>query len=77
MRIFQPRLSPTRDAANVVADAVEAAKAEKLAQANAQLRDARAITHGERARLHVVMDDVHDLWVSSFARMSKDIMGGC
>lgn len=68
--------NPTRDAANVIADAVTAARDEQIAKAEAELRLARRITRLNRARLHIAFDDVSRLFQANVAAMGNDIGNG-
>lgn len=66
----------TRDAANVIADAVSAAKDEQIAKAENELWMARRISRLNRARLHIAFDDVSQLFKSNVAAMGNDISNG-
>lgn len=66
----------TRDAANVIADAVTAAKDDAIKKAESDLRLARQISRLNRARLHVAFDDVSQLFQQNVAAMGNDISNG-
>jgi len=67
--------TPLRDAANVIADAVTAAKDQQIKEAQEALAGARIATHSKRARLQIALDEVHQLWASNVVRMGDDITG--
>lgn len=64
-----------RDAANVIADAVTAAKDREIERVKDELALAVHIAAARRARLHIAMDETHQLFRASVDRMGADIMG--
>lgn len=52
-----PKSNPLRDAANVIADAVEKAKDDKIEQAEEKLRDAQKLLKQGRKELIAVLKD--------------------